>query len=403
MSKPNGPVCNLDCDYCFYLKKLGLFDNKSKKEFHMSDETLNNYIKSYIDANASFGEVNFAWQGGEPLISGIEFFREVVTLQEKYAHKGVKVSNSLQTNGTLIDDSYAQFFKEHNFLIGISIDGPEDVHDFYRKDPQGNGTFHRVINGVEKLKKHGVDFNTLTVVQAHNNDKAKSVYTFLKSIGSTFMQFIPIVEKEEGGGLSHRSVHDDMFGQFLIDVFNEWVKEDIGKVFIGHFDLMLGLYAGYPSSICVHSKTCGSAMAIEHNGNIYSCDHFVMKENYLGNINSEVLTDIVYQEKQHKFGQDKFDRLPKKCLDCRYLKLCYGGCPKNRDRGNLNHLCSGYFKFYEYTEPYFFAMKKAIDNKVSPHLFRQFLPDNSYFKKGRNDPCYCLSGKKFKNCCGARD
>lgn len=400
MTKPIGPLCNLDCEYCFYLKKDKLFNHKNKSEFKMTHNTLDIYIKKYIEAHIKFNEVTFSWQGGEPTLSGLDFFREATKLQKKYSPKGMIVNNALQTNGTLITDEMAIFFRENNFLIGISIDGPEDIHNRYRKDSHGYDTFNYVIEGIETLKRNSVEFNTLTVVQDDNCQSPKEVYEFLKKIGSTYLQFIPIVEIENITNVSRRTVPSKSFGDFMNSIFRLWAKEDIGKIFVGHFDMLLGIYAGYSASICVHSKTCGRAMAVEHNGNIYSCDHFVDDEYELGNIITDTMDETVYSDKQVKFGNDKFDTLPKKCLECRYLSLCYGACPKDRIKDNLNFLCEGYFNFYKFTEPYFAAMAQALKQGQTADKFRSFLRFPKKQDIRRNDPCLCLSGKKYKFCCG---
>jgi len=400
MTKPIGPLCNLDCEYCFYLKKDKLFKHTNKSEFKMNNNTLDIYIKKYIEAHVQFGEVTFAWQGGEPTLAGLDFFKEAIRLQKTYSPQGMVINNSLQTNGTLITDEMAIFFRENNFLIGISIDGPEDIHNKYRKDNHGFNTFKYVMEGIETLKRNKVEFNTLTVVQDDNSQKPEEVYKFLKEIGSTYLQFIPIVEFEKGFNVSKRTVPPKSFGNFMNSIFRLWVKDDIGNIFIGHFDMLLGLYYGYPASLCVHSKTCGRAMAVEHNGNIYSCDHFVDTDYELGNIVTDSIEETVFSDKQIKFGNDKYDTLPKKCLDCRYLKLCYGACPKDRVKDNLNFLCEGYFNFYEFTEPYFVAMTQALRQGQTADKFRKYLQQPKNSQINRNDPCYCLSGKKYKNCCG---
>ncbi len=403
MTKPIGPICNLDCDYCFYLKKEKLFDHKEKKEFKISDEGLELFTQKYIEAHKDFNEVTFAWQGGEPTIMGLKFFKRAVELQKKYAFKGMKVQNAVQTNATLITDEMAIFFKENNFLVGVSIDGPEAIHNKYRKDKAGFGSFKDVITGLEILKKYSVDFNTLTVVQRDNSQHPKEVYEFLKSIGSTYLQFIPIVEWDNTteNGVSKRSVLPEDFAKFMNQIFDLWAIDDIGKIFINHFDMLLGIYVGYPASLCVNAKTCGTALAMEHNGALYSCDHFVDKKHYLGNIFTDNIKDLVFSPEQIKFGNDKYDTLPPKCLSCRYLPLCYGACPKDRLENGVNFLCQGYYKFYEHTEPYFAAMASALKNRTPVAEFRKFLKFRQKPDVQRNDPCPCLSGKKFKNCCGS--
>ncbi|MGL1891168.1 MAG: anaerobic sulfatase maturase [Spirochaetaceae bacterium] len=401
MTKPIGPICNLDCEYCFYLKKDKLFNHTTKKEFEMGLDLLESYTKNYIDSQPeNLNEITFAWQGGEPTLLSLDFYKEAIKFQTKHKRPGMEVNNALQTNGTLITDEMAIFFKENNFLIGVSIDGPEDIHNKYRKDRAGNGSFKNVIKGVELLKKYKVDFNTLTVVQDHNSQYPSEVYNFLKALGSTFLQFIPIVEPDSKNLVSSRTVPPESLGNFMSEIFKLWAKEDVGKIYIGHFDMLLGRYMGYPASFCVHSKTCGTALAMEHNGNVYSCDHFVDPEHELGNIKNTTMVDMVNGEKQITFGDDKFDKLPTKCLECNYLTLCYGACPKNRLKDDLNYLCQGYYNFYSFTEPYFVAMANALKQGKEAKEFRTYLRFKVNPDPKRNDPCPCLSGQKFKNCCG---
>lgn len=402
MAKPIGPMCNLNCEYCFYLNKDKLYSYNNRNSFKMSLETLDCYTKDYIESQPEgLNEIIFAWQGGEPTLMDLDFFREAVKIQQKYKSENQTIKNALQTNGTLITDESAKFYKENNFLIGISIDGPENLHNKYRKDRNGNGSFNNVIRGIEILKKYKVDFNTLTVVQNNNSLYPEEVYEFLKSTGSTYLQFIPIVEKVSNSKVSYRTVSPEQFGYFMNTIFKLWAKDDIGKIFIGHFDMLLGLYMGYPSSQCVHAQTCGNAIAMEHNGDVYSCDHFVYPENKLGNIYETKLSSMINSEKQITFGNDKFNKLPKKCLDCRYLPLCFGACPKDRLVNNLNYLCTGYYNLYSFTEPYFKAMANALKMGKEAKYFRSFLKFNNKPNTKRNDPCHCLSGKKFKNCCGS--
>ena len=401
MAKPIGALCNLNCEYCFYLKKEHIYSHSNKNSFRMSKETLEAYVKNYIETQPEgLNEVIFAWQGGEPTLMDLSFFKEAIKLQQKYKRLGQSIKNSLQTNGTLITEEMAKFYKDNNFLLGISVDGPENLHNKYRKDPKGNGSFIKVMSGIELLKKYKVEFNTLTVLQNDNSKHPKEIYEFLKSIDSTYLQFIPIVEKDGNDTLSYRTVQPEQFGEFMISLFKLWVINDIGKIFIGHFDMLLGLYMGYPSSQCVHSKTCGTAIAMEHNGDLYSCDHFVNPENKIGNLLVDNMAEMINSEKQTKFGNDKFNSLPNKCLECRYLPLCYGACPKDRLKNNINYLCEGYYKFYSFTEPYFKAMATALKMGKEAKDFRLFLQFSAKPKTKRNDPCHCLSGKKYKNCCG---
>lgn len=366
MTKPRGAICNLACDYCYFLKKENLYQHST---FKMSDQILEDYTKQYIQANRG-NEIVFAWQGGEPTLMGIEFYQKAIAYQQKYAPPGVKISNSIQTNATLIDDEWAQFFSENDFLLGISLDGPDWIHDYYRKDKQGNQTHHHVLQGLQKIKEHHVKFNILTCVNAHNAAYPLTVYRYLRDeIEAEFIQFIPIVERknksgyQKGNKVTSRSVSGKAYGRFLKTIFDEWVRQDVGKTFVQLFDQTLGAYLGYPASLCVFDKTCGRALAMEHNGDLYACDHFVEPDYFLGNLQETPLIDLVLSEKQQQFGINKQDLLPKECLHCDVRFACNGGCPKNRllptkEAGkNLNYLCEGYHYFFSAVEEEMNLMK----------------------------------------------
>jgi len=410
LAKPIGPICNLDCAYCFYLKKEKLFPDT--RDFRMADEVLEHFTRQYIESQpAGTPEVNFAWQGGEPTLLGVRFFRRAVELQEQYRRADMRISNSLQTNGVLLDDKWGEFLHEHNFLIGLSVDGPEELHNRYRRDKQGRGSFTSVMSGLETLKKHAVEFNTLTVIQNDNGAHPEKVYDFLKGMGSKFFQFIPIVEPENGG-VSSRTVGARQYGRFLNRTFDRWLEQDdVGEIFIRDFDMMLGLVMGYPSSVCVHAETCGRAVAVEHNGDLFSCDHFVNLEDRLGNVTGEALTDLLDGDKQTKFGHDKRDALPRYCRECTYLAYCYGACPKDRiiatpaGEPGLNVLCAGYKAFYRHTLPVWEQMAKCLrlrrpasDYQQINRIVRDEIKTRG-LALGRNDPCLCGSGRKFKKCC----
>ncbi|MBD3415457.1 MAG: anaerobic sulfatase maturase [Candidatus Aminicenantes bacterium] len=363
--KPIGAVCNLNCQYCYYLDKKDLYPQK--KSFRMPLAVLEEFTKQYILCQPdSIQEIHFAWQGGEPSLLGLDFFKKAVAFQKEYAPQGVNIANSFQTNGTLLDDDWGQFFHDESFLIGISLDGPEAIHDRFRTDSQGKGSFQQAMKGLEILKKHKVEFNTLTVVNSYNGNQPQKVYEFLKQSGSTFFQFIPIVETDEKGSITKESVGPRQWGRFLQTVFDSWLSSDIGRIFVQRFDVCLGLHMGLLSSLCVFSETCGRAAALEHNGDLYSCDHFVFKEYHLGNIAEQNLTSLIDSEKQKKFGKDKKDSLPKQCQKCHYLSVCNGGCPANRldiktgEPFRLNHLCEGYKLFFSHSRPYFKAMAKSL-------------------------------------------
>ncbi|MBF0280330.1 MAG: anaerobic sulfatase maturase [SAR324 cluster bacterium] len=441
LAKPIGPVCNIDCAYCFYLDKTKLYPET--KSFKMNEATLEQYVQQYIQGQpAGTPEVTFGWQGGEPTMMGIPFFENVLKYQKKHHRQGMAIKNALQTNGTLLNDNWGKFLHEHNFLLGISIDGPEAIHNIFRYDKKQRGTFKQVMQGIEICQKHEVEFNTLTVVQSHNGDYPILIYDFLKEIGSTFFQFIPIVEhsfqqesgKETDGmifpnqenalqpgfAVHQRSVGSEQFGGFLNQIFDRWLeKNDIGEIFVRDFEMMLGLVMGFPSATCVNSETCGHAPAIEHNGDLYSCDHFVDSEYFLGNTSERSLAEMMDSPQQTKFGTDKRDSLPQFCLDCDFLKYCWGACPKDRikftpqkEKG-LNYLCEGYQAFYSHTEPYFQKMAECLrmgylakDWKKLEKLKRAARKASPAQKQqvrvGRNVTCPCGSGKKYKKCCGYR-
>ncbi len=431
MLKPIGPICNLDCSYCFYLEKQdGLFPGQSR--FRMSEADLENYVRQYIDAQPDDArEISFAFQGGEPTLMGLRFFQRVVELQKQYARPNVPIVNALQTNATLLDDAWGEFLHEHKFLVGVSIDGPEEIHNRHRLDKAGKGTFDEVLRGVRVLQKHAVEFNTLTVVHHDNADCPTQVYDFLKSIGSTFLQFIPIVEHEQlldakqyhqrpilpvlqpnGGGVrvGARSAEPRQWGTFLNGIFDRWLEQrDVGRIYVQLFDMMLGLVMGYPSSLCVHSKACGRAAAMEHNGDVYACDHYVSPEYNLGNIRAHSLTEMIDGDQQRAFGRAKHASLPRYCRQCDFLQYCWGACPKDRIRNTpdgepgLAYLCEGYKEFYRHTQPVFRKMALCLKLRQPASAWRdlhRILGEGRWGPRvGRNDPCLCGSGKKFKHCC----
>lgn len=421
MAKPIGPICNLDCKYCFYLEKEKLYPTEN---FEMPSHVLESFIKQKIESH-NIPTVNFAWQGGEPTLLGVDYFRKVIELQKKYAN-GKKIENTFQTNGILIDDEWCEFFNDNNFLIGLSIDGPEELHDKYRVNKGGNPSFNQVIRGLNFFKKHKVEFNTLTVIHDYNSRHPLEVYNFLKEVGSGFMQFIPIVErtvvKENEKGLSlvspdykdeakvtDWSVKSEEYGNFLISIFDEWVRKDVGKYFVQMFDISLESWYGKEPSLCVFRETCGDAMALEHNGDLYSCDHYVYPENKLGNIIEDQLESLVTSPKQKEFGTNKRDKLPQYCLNCEVKFACNGECPKHRfiktpdGEVGLNYLCAGYKKYFKHVDPYMKFMANELRNNRSPAKVMSWAKqkDKGFpnFRIGRNDECPCRSGEKFKMCC----
>ncbi len=379
MAKPIGPICNLDCSYCFYLEKEKLYPGS--KDFSMTDEILEQFIKQKIEGQ-DIDTVSFVWQGGEPTLLGVDYFKKVVELQRKYAN-GKKIENGFQTNGILLNDEWCSFFAENNILIGISIDGPAHLHDKYRILKGGQPSFNKVMRGIEFLKKHHVEFNTLTVVNKHNSYHSLEVYNFLKETGSGYMQFIPVVERiapseelqlvspgyEGNAQVTEWSVEPVQYGNFLCEIFDEWVKEDVGRYFIQIFDVALESQIGMEQSLCVFKETCGKALAIEHNGDVYSCDHYVYPGNKLGNILDNPLESLVYSQQQIDFGEDKKAGLPGYCLNCEVRYACNGECPKHRfiktpdGEEGLNYLCAGYKKFFSHIEPHMKFMAQELMNK----------------------------------------
>ena len=385
LANPTGPICNLNCTYCYYLEKEKIYPDTSS--FKMSDETLEVFTRKYIHEQPG-SEVTFVWQGGEPSLLGLDYYKKALHFQQKYG-SGKRINNSFQTNGVLINEEWCLFFKEHNFLIGISIDGPKELHDLYRQDKGGHGTFTKVLHAIELLKKHEVDFNTLTVINNINCEYPLEVYRFLKQIGSQYMQFIPIVEQVAEGVLPEGvvllspdyagkttlapwSVTPLKFGKFLVAIFNEWVKRDVGRYFVQIFDATLANEAGAAPGICVFSERCGNALAIEHNGDLYACDHYVYPEYRLGNIHSTSLKKVLLSNAQQQFGLDKYDSLPRQCKNCDVYTYCKGECPKNRflvsntNETGLNYLCEGYKLFFRHVKPYMKYMNNELQHQRSP-------------------------------------
>ena len=344
----------------------------------MSEETLEVLVRSVIESRCTGQkEIHFSWQGGEPVLMGLPFFKKAVALQKKYAPPDVEVYNAFQTNGVLISDDFARFLHYHRFLVGVSIDGPEELHDHFRRDASGRGTFKSVMRGIERLDRRQVEYNLLTVVQSHNSRYPEDVYRFLTSLGTAFVQFIPLVEKTADGALGPRSVGGAEWGAFLNRVFHLWRLQDIGRIFVQHFDTILGLGMGLPAALCVHAPECGRALAMEHNGDLFSCDHYVDSEHRLGNILERPLLTMVESERQRVFGEKKCGALPLDCRQCEFLHLCNGGCPKdraNRDgSGEANWLCPGYKAFYRETAPYFAAMAEALLHHMPASEYQRFL------------------------------
>jgi uncharacterized protein len=396
MAKPNGSVCNLNCQYCYYLEKEKLYPDSASAK--MSDQVLESFVRQYIGAQQA-QVITFVWQGGEPTLRGLEFYKKAVALQKKYAG-GKKIENSFQTNGLLLNDRWAEFFKQNHFLVGLSIDGPAELHDAHRVDKGGAASFSRVMRGLGFLKKHGVEFNTLTVVNRKNSYFPLEVYRFLKDIGSQHLQFIPVVEQvaqeptthglrllkpasPERSLVSEWSVEPLQYGRFLRSVFDEWVRQDVGRTFVQIFDVALEAWVGMEPNLCVFAKNCGTAMVLEHNGDIYSCDHFVYPDDRLGNLLNEELAAIATSPKQKRFGQVKSDTLSRKCLQCHVRFVCNGECPKHRfartelGETGLNYLCAAYRLFFQYIDPYMRYMAGRLHQGKAPADIMSHLRDCS--------------------------
>ena len=438
-------MCNLACLYCYYLEKDSLtrrqedtiaidgdrsgelrseFDGSSpfpgidsecsvhgkvppeKSSFIMSDSILERYIIQHIKASTG-SDVSFSWHGGEPLMAGIDFYRKVIDLQKKNIPPGKKLVNGLQTNGTLLNDEWCELLSKEKFYIGISIDGPEKHHDIYRKNLNGQPSFKKVMNGIELLKKYAVTFEILCVVHAGNAGDPLEVYRFLRGLGAGYMTFLPLVirDPESKDGISRHSVPSEAFGNFMISVFDEWVANDIGKVKIQLFEEAARTAFDQDHTLCIFKKECGGVPVVEHNGNFYSCDHYVEPEYLVGNIMDTGLDELLDSEVQKTFGRSKQNTLPKYCINCEVREMCNGECPKNRllktpdGEDGLNYLCSGYKKFFNHTKPFINAIATTWRNqnkvvKPTPHNSNMTSADIS-----RNAPCPCGSGKKYKRCC----
>ena len=417
MTKPRGAICNLDCKYCYFLSKERLYPDSS---FRMSETLLEEYTRQYIEAQ-SVPEITFAWQGGEPTLMGLNFYQQAIGYQQKYRKPGTRIVNAFQTNGVLLDDEWCAFFAANDFLIGISIDGPRSLHDHYRVDKGGAPTFDRVMRGLELLKQHHVPFNVLTTVHAGNANSPLEIYHFLRDeVGTEFMQFIPIVERanstgfQEGEAVTERSVTAQQYGRFLIAIFDEWVRRDVGRVFVQIFDVALSAWTGGHPGLCIFEETCGNALALEHNGDVYSCDHFVEPKHLVGNLVDIPLAEIVVSEQQRQFGLAKRDTLPRYCRECDVRFICNGECPKNRfistpdGEPGLNYLCASYKAFFHHIDEAMQFMAQELAHQRPPanvmlYMARQDQAlQTAFAAAGRNDPCPCGSGIKFKKCHGRK-
>ena len=383
MLKPAGALCNLACDYCYYLEKAKLYQESPKHV--MSDELLEKFIEEYVNSQ-TMQEVLFTWHGGETLMRPLSFYRKAQALQKRYA-RGRQIVNCIQTNGTLLTDEWCRFFHDNQWLVGISIDGPQEFHDEYRKNKQGRPSFVKVMQGINLLKKHNVEWNAMAVVNDYNADYPLEFYHFFKELDCHYIQFAPIVERiaphadgrhlaavdeESKEGLADFSITPRQWGNFLCSIFDEWVRQDVGNYYIQLFDSTLANWVGEQPGICTLAKTCGHAGVMEFNGDVYSCDHFVFPQYKLGNIYSNTLAEMMYGERQQKFGQAKYTALPAQCKKCPYLFACNGECPKNRfcktadGEPGLNYLCQGYYRFFDHAAPYMDFMKRELQVNRAP-------------------------------------
>jgi uncharacterized protein len=428
LTKPTGAVCNLDCTYCFFLSKEALYPGS---EFRMSDETHEQYIRQLLESHTT-ERVTVAWQGGEPSLMGLDFFRTTLELVEKHRRPYQRIEHTLQTNGTKLDEEWASFFAEHRFLVGLSMDGPPDIHDAQRVDKGGRGTHAQVLRAARLLTEAGVEFNILCTVHALNGDRGVEVYRYFRDeVGAGFMQFIPIIERatpelieiaeagwgdgnkarplyeQKGDLVTTRSIGSEQYGRFLVDVFEEWVRRDVGSVYVQMFEVTLSNVVGGPPGLCIHTETCGRGPALEHNGDLYTCDHFVEPDYKLGNIHETHMVDLMASPRMEIFGLDKRDRLPRQCRECDVRFVCHGGCPKDRFREDRyaepghNYLCAGYLTFFRHVVPVMRAMERLLR---SGHAAAEIMYDyaTADTERGRNDACTCGSGRKFKRCHGDR-
>jgi uncharacterized protein len=428
LAKPSGSTCNIDCTYCFFLSKDALYPNEKHR---MSADTLEAYIRQLLESHRA-PQVTVAWQGGEPTLMKLEFFRHSVELVEKYRRPEQVVQHTFQTNGILLDDDWCAFFKEHNFLVGLSVDGPREVHDTYRVDRRKRGTFDRVMAGWRQLRRHGVDFNILCTVNAANQNHGRRVYRFFRDeLGAQWVQFIPIVERateqtlqianqgwsaqsggkrllytQTGNLVTERTVGADQYGRFLIDVFEEWVRHDVGKVYVQLFDVTLEAFFGR-HLLCIHAPTCGYGPALEYNGDLYSCDHFVEPRFRLGNIHQTHMLKLVASPQQREFGDAKRETLTAQCRSCKVKHWCNGGCPKDRfalsrdGEPGHNYLCAGLERFFMHTGPKFKVMADLIQQGRPPaEMMAAFADDDA--RRGPYHSCTCGSGQKFRFCHGNR-
>ena len=401
-AKPAGPVCNLNCDYCYYLDKRQLYPQG--ETFRMPDDVLEQYIVQHIAAWPD-SEIHFSWHGGEPTILGLDYFRKIVALQRRHRPSRYRITNGIQTNGTLLDDDWCRFLAAEGFAVGLSLDGPQEMHDQHRRSRDGKPVYEETMRGYDLLRRHGVACEILCVVNAHNVQYPTGVYGFFKQLGAQYISFLPLVERqpESKGGVTDRTVPADAWGDFLCTIFDEWMARDIGQLKVQIFEEAARPAFGQDHTLCIFKKTCGGVPVVEHNGDFYCCDHFVDAAHHLGNILTAPLVELLESPEQKAFGQGKLDTLPRYCQTCAVRAMCNGGCPKNRfidtpdGEGGLNFLCAGYQRFFTHCGP-FLAQVSALWRQQQMSQATGG-PVEAPARLGRNEPCYCGSGKKFKNCC----
>lgn len=423
LAKPTGAVCNLDCSYCFYLVKEELYPDS---DFRMKEAVLDAYLRQLVEAHRDMPQITVAWQGGEPTLMGLPFFRRVVERLAALVPAGVQLEHTLQTNGVRLDDEWCVFLSQNRFLVGLSIDGPREMHDAYRVDKKGRGTFDQVVRAARLLRAHKVEHNALVTVHAANQDHPVEVYRFLRDeLGFEFIQLIPIVERLDEGGLeagghaafsraeapiTDRTVSSEAWGEFLVAIFDEWVRRDVGRVFVPTFESAVASWLGLAPAMCIFRETCGNAVALEHNGDLYSCDHFVTPQHRLGNVLDTTMRQMVDSAQQRAFGSAKQEGLPSQCRACSVRFACNGACPKDRfladetGQAGLNYLCAGYYRFFTHIDGpmrLIANLLKAGRPAEEAMLALRQLDDPAAAGLSRNSPCPCGSGRKLKACHGA--
>ena len=400
-AKPAGAICNLDCHYCYYLDKQDLYPDAPSHR--MPDGLLEEYIVQHLDASPG-PAVNFSWHGGEPTILGLDYFRRIVALQRKHQPPGLRVANGMQTNGYLLDEDWCRFLSAEGFSVGLSLDGPEDLHDGYRVTKGGKPTHTQAVRAFRLLRRHGIPCDVLCVLHDRNVGHPTSVYRFLKDMGARYISFLPIVEPMPDGTVGPHTVAADAYGAFLCAVFDEWVRQDVGRIAVQIFEEATRPARRMDHSLCIFRRTCGDIPVVEHNGDFYCCDHYVDSPHRLGNIRQTPLVELLESPAQRAFGQAKLDTLPRYCLTCEVRAMCNGGCPKDRfirtpdGEEGLNYLCAGYKTFFNHCLPY--TLELASPGTASPPPAR--LDRHTSTLASRNDPCPCGSGRKYKKCCLAR-